>query len=398
MEYFLFIGIVQALFTSVVLLSKRESALNDHILAVWMIFIALPMIAGAAIQMWPDLHIPILRSDLIYPLTYGPFMWLYVRAVTGEISALSRRNMVHFIPFVAISLFQFVTDWAPTPPNPEIAQFDHATRIIGGINLIIMLAYSVAVFIRLQRHGKDVIQHFSNLSNRITLLWLYWLTAAISVVSLLLYVASLLSLPDLLVFHLPAQVAIILTLSFFGLRQTQVFDYGKLPENERTEQERANAERQSAQASPQPADCQLSHQDKQSYSRSGLSDERAERIYRRLDGFMKKERPYLSADLTIADLAERLSVSRHHLTEVINTRHNKNFYAFINEYRIDAVKKAMQSPPESDMSLLDLAYAYGFNSKSPFNTAFKRCTGMTPSQYREQLSPADPVVCDDRTY
>ena len=124
---------------------------------------------------------------------------------------------------------------------------------------------------------------------------------------------------------------------------------------------------------------------KKRYSRSGLTEERAERILTRLEAYMKTARPYLSADLTITDLAKQMSVPRHHLTEVISTRHEKSFYIFVNEYRIAAIKLAMESPENANATLLELAYASGFNSKSPFNAAFKQLTGMTPSQYRRQL-------------
>lgn len=385
MEYLLFIGIVQALFTTGVLVSKQECALNDKILAVWMVFIALPMIGGAAIQMWPDVQIPILRSDLIYPLTYGPFMWLYVGALTGQIIKLTRRDLLHFVPFVAVGLFQFLTGWAPAPPNPNVASFDAATRVVGAVNLIIMLSYFTAVVHRLGLHAKEVVQHFSDLPNRVTLHWLYWLVGAIFAVYLLLFLASFLSLPALLQVHLPAQIAIILMLSFFGLRQTQVFDGDREPTITKAEGNRGALENQTAQVLTKPTNSQSRQQVKEHYSRSGLSKERADRIYEKLGAYMESQRPYLSAELTIADLAERMSVSRHHLTEVISTRHNKNFYVFVNEFRIEAVKQAMQTPGKSDMTLLDLAYAYGFNSKSPFNAAFKRQTGMTPSQYREHL-------------
>ncbi len=386
MEYLLLVGIVQAIFTTVFLVSKRERALSDKILAVWMVFIALPLIGGAVIRLWPEIHFPILRSDLIYPLTYGPFMWLYVRALTGEVSGFAQRELVHFLPFVAVSLFQLSTGWAPVPPNPEMGSFDTATRIVGAINLASMLSYSAVVALRLRQHGKEVVRHFSNLSNRVTLAWLCWLTAGISTVFLLLFLASVLSLPDLLRIHLPAQIIIILALSFFGLRQVQVFDRRQEFPMDRADQDRSLIEGVPRQVFPELSEIQTPEEVKERYSRSGLTEERAEKISRKLDAYMETERPYLSPDLTIAELGKRMGVSRHHLTEVISTRHKKNFYVFVNEYRIEAVKQAMQDPKNSDMTLLDLAYAVGFNSKAPFNAAFKRLTGMVPSQYRNQLS------------
>jgi hypothetical protein len=60
MDHLLFIGSVHTLFTAVFLITKRARSLNDTVLAVWMVFITLPLISGASVQTWPDIHIPIL--------------------------------------------------------------------------------------------------------------------------------------------------------------------------------------------------------------------------------------------------------------------------------------------------------------------------------------------------
>lgn len=378
MEYLFVVGVVQALFTTVFLASKPKRALSDLVLAAWMIFIALPMIDILAMRLWPDMHVPILQSNLIYPLTYGPFMWLYVRAVTGAISRVSQQDLLHFLPFALVSLVQIVTGLAPPLPNPDHMVFDTSTRLVGAVNLVVILSYSWAVAQRLWQHGLKVNQHFSNLPNRVTLKWLFWLIAGFSIVSLLLFLGSLLSLPAVLHVHLPAKIAILFGLSFYGLRQNQVFDHKQEP----------SAQDRSDPRDPEPilAEPQDGSEDsKKRYSRSGLTEERAERILTRLEAYMKTARPYLSADLTITDPAKQMSVPRHHLTEVISTRHEKSFYIFVNEYRIAAIKLAMESPENANVMLLELAYASGFNSKSPFNAAFKQLTGMTPSQYRRQL-------------
>lgn len=101
---------------------------------------------------------------------------------------------------------------------------------------------------------------------------------------------------------------------------------------------------------------------------------------------MRSDRPYLDPDLTIETVARRIGVPRHHLTEVINERHEKNFYLFVNQYRIEEAQQALKDPSQAGRTVLDIAYASGFNSKSPFNSAFKKLTGMTPSQYRRELS------------
>lgn len=367
MDSLLWIGIVQSCFTAVFLATKSKKALSDTILAVWMVFIALPLLSGAAIRLMPEVYIPVLRSDLVYPLTYGPFMWLYVGALTGHVKQITRVHLIHFLPFILLSLFQIATGWAPRPPHPGDEVFRASVRWIGGANLVLMVAYSIAVFARLFRHDQAIVDHFSNLTSRISLGWLRWLTVSLSGVFLLLFLASVLSMPTLLQLHLIAQIIVIVALSFFGLQQPQIFGRDGLET-----------------PPPAPADVDAQVGDpKARYSRSGLTEDQAATILHRLQTTMTKERPYLDPDITIEKLARRLAVPRHHLTEVINERLDQNFFALVNGYRIEAVKALMGDPACKDRTLLDMAYASGFNSKSSFNLAFKKIAGMTPSQYRQ---------------
>ncbi|WP_068311314.1 helix-turn-helix domain-containing protein [Aliiruegeria sabulilitoris] len=390
------IGIVHSCFTALFLATKRDRTLNDSVLAAWMVFMALPLLSGLSGHLLPDIQIPVLRSNLIYPLTYGPFMWLYVGTLTGDIGRLRPRNLVHFLPFAVVSLYQLIFHWTPALPGPEKLAFGTAIRSIGAVNLALLLAYTVAVIWRLRLHGKEVVEHFSELSSNITLNWLYWITLGVFGVFVLLFLGSVLSLPVLLEIHMFALVAFILALSFAGLRQGQIFDRQTVPSSPPDDAIAVRSMDRPARLAPEPTgprarqdgtqDDDMRDESKARYSRSGLTEERAETITERLERYMRAERPYLDPELTIEKLAKRMAVPRHHVTQVINERHGKNFYLFVNEYRIEAVKRAMRAPEGADRTLLDIAYASGFNSKSTFNTAFKRLTGMTPSQYRTRMS------------
>ena len=70
------------------------------------------------------------------------------------------------------------------------------------------------------------------------------------------------------------------------------------------------------------------------YSRSGLKDLQAEKYLKKLLDFMDSKKPYLDNDLTIQDLSEKTSISRHHITQVLNENYNRNFFTFINESKI----------------------------------------------------------------
>jgi AraC-like DNA-binding protein len=97
----------------------------------------------------------------------------------------------------------------------------------------------------------------------------------------------------------------------------------------------------------------------------------------------KDEKPYLDCELTLGRLAETLNVSPHNLSEVINTKLKQNFYDLVNSYRVEEVKRKLQSPEFDMYSILGIAYESGFNSKTSFNTIFKKYVGQTPSAYKK---------------
>nr|NQU93636.1 helix-turn-helix transcriptional regulator [Bacteroidota bacterium] len=101
----------------------------------------------------------------------------------------------------------------------------------------------------------------------------------------------------------------------------------------------------------------------------------------KLIGYIEEEKPYLNPELSLQELADNLEVKRHTLSSAINQIHNKNFYEFINYYRVEEVKSMLTNPKNKHLKLISLAYDSGFNSKATFNRIFKQMTKMTPSQY-----------------
>ena len=121
------------------------------------------------------------------------------------------------------------------------------------------------------------------------------------------------------------------------------------------------------------------------YERSGLSEKNAKIYSEKLLQLMKEEQPYKNSNLTLNQLAEMLSISPHNLSEVINTHLGKNFFDFVNSYRIEKVKAALADKNLQHLKLIVLAFEAGFNSKSSFNNIFKKFTNLTPSEYRKKL-------------
>lgn len=122
---------------------------------------------------------------------------------------------------------------------------------------------------------------------------------------------------------------------------------------------------------------------KQKYEKTGLSPDVTAAILARLRDWMSTTSPYRNPDLSLADLAAQLHLPPHHLSQVINEQCQQNFFDFLNGYRINEVKRQLQSPDTAHLKLEEIGFAAGFNSKSTFNAAFKKHTQTTPSQFRK---------------
>jgi AraC-like DNA-binding protein len=110
--------------------------------------------------------------------------------------------------------------------------------------------------------------------------------------------------------------------------------------------------------------------------------------------FMEKEKPYRQPNITIQELADTMQISKHHLSQVINERLEKNFYDFINQYRVAEAQLLLVNPKYRHLTNLAVAEEAGFNSKATFNAVFKKQTGQTPSEYVKNHAQARLNLAD----
>jgi ligand-binding sensor domain-containing protein/AraC-like DNA-binding protein len=121
------------------------------------------------------------------------------------------------------------------------------------------------------------------------------------------------------------------------------------------------------------------------YKTIPVDPKRIEDVITKLLHLMDEERLFLDPDLTLNKLSLRLKVHYNHLSRIINERFGLSYNDFINKYRIEEARKKLTAPEEKGSTILDIAYSTGFYSKSVFNAAFKKFTGMTPTEYRKKL-------------
>ena len=120
--------------------------------------------------------------------------------------------------------------------------------------------------------------------------------------------------------------------------------------------------------------------------KSLLFDEATLKQYQQqLETLMVVEQPHLDAGLTIRSLAEIMDIPSNHLSQLLSEGFGKNFSEFINSYRVETFKSKVADPAHQHLTLLALAYDSGFNSKTVFNTFFKKMMGKTPKAYWKEV-------------
>lgn len=124
---------------------------------------------------------------------------------------------------------------------------------------------------------------------------------------------------------------------------------------------------------------------KEKYANSSLKQREIQVLKKQLQQLMHEQKPFLDSDLNIEQLARQMSISRHHLSQVLNEGLQKTYHDFVNEYRIEAAKNLLMEPQKQHYSIAAIAFEAGFNSLSSFNLVFKKQVGIPPSEYRKQV-------------
>jgi len=362
----IYIGISQSFFAALLISTKKPFTVANRLMAAWLFLICIELtfalINSKVIEMYAFPYIA---------FTYGPLLYLYVRFMTDPERKFNWLNLLHFIPFIVFFVVSVV--FREVPLLKDLSDFFTPDRFISlrivysTAFFLSVTAYSILSFVEIRNHQRNLKDLVSYTSGVITLNWLKILSISFYVAFLVLFVLGGLNMigdiipfdPYLVVFGFIALFSF--AYSFYVIKQPEIFgseikfngDFKKEPEK---------------------------------YTKSGLKDKQALTYLNKLLSVMETEKPYLNRDLSIQDLSEITGIPRHHITQVLNEKHGRNFFTFINEYRVSEVISRFKDPKNNNFTILAIAYDSGFNSKTTFNSIFKTITGITPSEYREKTT------------
>ena len=123
--------------------------------------------------------------------------------------------------------------------------------------------------------------------------------------------------------------------------------------------------------------------EKQKYQTSSFSSDNMKNLFAQIKTIFEHENLFRDSELRVQDLAKRLEVSNHNISQTLNTQANKSFYDFVNEYRVNYLKQLLIDPEKQKFTILALALESGFNSKATLNRVFKQIEGVSPREFQK---------------
>jgi AraC-like DNA-binding protein len=340
-------GAFHALFQAVVLLLTRRGNRRAHrFMAFFLLALAVGMALGmfallGLYDLWPALSI--LTGSVV--LSYGPLFYFYIAAMTGG-GRKTLWNALHAVP-VLLGMLSYAAYLAGTG---RTGVFGFAARspwlVVLVFSVVQTIGYVAAVIRLLRRHVW--------LRRRLAVYAVIW-AVGVGAMAVLGTEGRGLTLVGQIVSFLIALNTF--ATAYLAMRQPEIL-------------------MGAPEAAPGPR-----------YERSSLDGEKADLYRRRLLEVMAKERPYLDSEITLPRLARTLDIPAAHLSQVLNDELGRNFYEFINRYRVDEARRRLASPGAGAEKLIAVAMESGFNSIATFNRVFKEMTGRTPSDYRKNPAP-----------
>ncbi|MEO7383914.1 MAG: helix-turn-helix transcriptional regulator [Novosphingobium sp.] len=364
----------QVLLACLLLTQRRQVDPAAQVLAVLLATVGIAILPPVVAAIWPGCLSVAIALTLPAALCCGPLLWFYSCALTAEQAWQWQWQRVWHLLLPTLGLLIAVV--AIALPRDLREALLLRGELVGGTSLALLVSvafllvlawcaqtaiYLLMIYRQLARYRSRLKDLFASNDSR----ELWWLTVFAGIVGSvwLLAVASLLldsfANRRLLDGREAAGLGFVLVtfLASWGLRQQPGFTSRYLPAQPDV---------------PEPT---------AKYQRSALDQTRAERIAWKLKRAMTEDRLYLEPELSLFGLAERLGVPANYLSQTLNEHIGECFFDHINRWRVDA---AIPDILAGDQSVLDVALAVGFNSRSTFYKAFRRATGQTPTAYRSR--------------
>lgn len=387
-QFIFYAGAFQGLLLSVFLFSIRTNKISNRLLGLLTLCWGIVLLAFALQEKGlyqKYIHLVYVFDQLIF--LFFPLLYLQVKYLLTSHKSFEKTDLLHFTPFL-VSIVLYI-DFFVRSAAEKVELLNNPTSYYKVLEIILHevislqgIIYSILAILLISKYQAKIKDYVSSAQKSIikilyigiSLNLLSWTMGIIDVH--LRYFNIELGI-DLFAVTYLILVLVIYAISYAALKSPEIF---KLELS--SEKSHSLDFRSLVRGSKESGKTKLSQASDETISgQSTAFDPGLKKLNQQLIDFMEKQKPYLNPELSLPALAQELDQPRNQLSSVINQVHQKNFYEFVNEYRVDEVKQLMTDPANKHLKLISLAYDAGFNSKASFNRIFKQMTNLTPSQY-----------------
>lgn len=362
-----FVSFLLALFLLTV---KTKNKLSNVLFAAFIILSGIDLSGFFAIYLIEDqLGLEAFREQTSFLIM--PFFYLYVLSVCYTDFKLRPKHLLHVLPFIIANLVITPGVYLANQAGKELFFINYMARPETLFLRIFIdsqfVFYIVAILLALNKFKKIYLENYTNPGN-ITYRWLFQLTMVSVVAHSFVMVKNILVYNSLTTISIWANLLVgVIALSILCWFVLKALYYPALFRG--------------VDSKLRLVKDILPEVDQTAMVKTEAEDEMKHKAVE-LKAFMSKDEPYLEPSLTIQDLANQINMPVRDLSILINHHLDLHFFDFVNEYRIKKAMEMLRDPSKSKLTVLEILYHIGFNSKSSFNTAFKKYTDLTPTQYR----------------
>ncbi|MFM9908054.1 MAG: helix-turn-helix domain-containing protein [Chitinophagaceae bacterium] len=340
-------------FSFFLLTVKTSKKKSNQLFAFFLLFIAFD-ISGFFLNTWL-LKLPLIENlRITSTLLQMPILYLYVLSVCYSNFTIKAKYWVHGLLFV---IYYFVITVSP---------FSQTNMLIFQIISELQYAfYIILLFFTLKEYRKVYVENYANPEN-LHYRWLVQMITVILIAHIFVLSKSIIRLTTndtmLLLANVVVIILALLVSCFFVLKalyQPRLF--------------------RGIDQETKPISTYVTKEDREKPVETNTDIQEKINF---LEGMMAAKEPFLDPDLTIRQLAEQMNLSQKELSALINHHMGKHFFDFINEFRIHKAMEILKNPAKKEVTVLEILYEVGFNSKSSFNTAFKKHSELTPVEFR----------------
>ncbi|SDG40578.1 Helix-turn-helix domain-containing protein [Dyadobacter soli] len=370
---FILLGCVQGLILAYVFLSHTKGS-NRSNLFLGILILAMSVIISDVWLGYTNYMFRVLwLVDFSEPLNLvmAPTAFLYTQ--TGVNQRIARRAWLHFIPAIIYLAYMCALVYPQGLAfkynanigsfHPEMATIA-ATRYgsdwmfypkwhINDLTFASMVIYSIASFVALTRAFRNRGTSFFT-GEKSSLTWFRDMSLQLTFLVLVFFIVRISFRHDLGDHIIAAFISLIIYITSFTVLRRSLFFH-------------------------EPAE-----RITRKYEKSSLTEEIQSATLRKLQAVMLEEKPFLDPGFSLPALSKKLGVSTHHLSQILNEELKQSFFDFLGAYRIQEAQRLLADEGNAYIKIEEIGQMVGYNSKSAFNTAFRKISGLTPSEYRKK--------------